>query len=94
MSNPWSLPRQDRPWGSGRISRNNSLMPVQEDHDGANHASIFSYTPVEHFAVYQKVCDGFIRHMAQATGRKVVFFPVQSYAAQYETMRSDRWHVS
>ena len=55
---------------------------------------IFSYTPVEDPAVYQKVWDGFIQHMAEVTGRKVVFFPVQSYAAQYEAMRSGRLHVA
>jgi phosphonate transport system substrate-binding protein len=55
---------------------------------------IFSYTPVEDPAVYQKVWDGFIKHMAKVTGRKVVFFPVQSYAAQYEAMRSGRLHIA
>ena len=55
---------------------------------------IFSYTPVEDPAVYAKVWDGFINHMAEVTGKKVVFFPVQSYAAQYEAMRSGRLHVA
>ncbi len=55
---------------------------------------IFSYTPVEDPAVYQKVWDGFINHMAEVTGKKVVFFPVQSYAAQYEAMRSGRLHIA
>ena len=55
---------------------------------------IFSYTPVEDPAVYAKVWDGFIKHMAKVTGKKVVFFPVQSYAAQYEAMRSGRLHVA
>ncbi len=55
---------------------------------------IFSYTPVEDPAVYAKVWQGFIDHMAKVTGRKVVFFPVQSYAAQYEAMRSGRLHVA
>jgi phosphonate transport system substrate-binding protein len=55
---------------------------------------IFSYTPVEDPAVYAKVWDGFIQHMAKVTGKKVVFFPVQSYAAQYEAMRSGRLHVA
>ena len=44
---------------------------------------IFSYTPVEDPAIYAKVWDGFIKHMSEVTGKKVVFFPVQSYAAQY-----------
>ncbi len=55
---------------------------------------IFSYTPVEDPAVYQKVWDGFVQHMAKVTGKKVVFFPVQSYAAQYEAMRSGRLHIA
>ena len=55
---------------------------------------IFSYTPVEDPAVYQKVWQGFIDHMAGITERKVVFFPVQSYAAQYEAMRSGRLHIA
>lgn len=55
---------------------------------------IFSYTPVEDPAVYQKVWDGFIKHMSEVTGKNVVFFPVQSYAAQYEAMRSGRLHIA
>ena len=55
---------------------------------------IFSYTPVEDPAVYAKVWDGFIKHMAEVTGKKVVFFPVQSNAAQLEAMRSGRLHVA
>ena len=55
---------------------------------------IFSYTPVEDPAVYAKVWDGFIKHMAEVTGKQVVFFPVQSYAAQYEAMRSGRLHIA
>lgn len=55
---------------------------------------IFSYTPVEDPAIYAKVWDGFIQHMSKVTGKKVVFFPVQSYAAQYEAMRSGRLHIA
>jgi phosphonate transport system substrate-binding protein len=55
---------------------------------------IFSYTPVEDPAVYTKVWDGFIKHMEQVTGKKVMFFPVQSNAAQIEAMRSGRLHVA
>jgi phosphonate transport system substrate-binding protein len=55
---------------------------------------IFSYTPVEDPAVYSKVWDGFIKHMEKVTGKKVVFFPVQSNAAQIEAMRSGRLHVA
>ncbi len=55
---------------------------------------IFSYTPVEDPAVYQKVWDGFIKHMETTTGKKVLFFPVQSNAAQLEALRSGRLHVA
>ncbi len=55
---------------------------------------IFSYTPVEDPAIYAKVWDGFVEHMSEVTGKKVVFFPVQSYAAQYEAMRSGRLHIA
>jgi len=55
---------------------------------------IFAYTPVEDPAVYGKVWDGFIKHMEKVTGKKVVFFPVQSNAAEIEAMRSGRLHVA
>jgi len=55
---------------------------------------IFTYTPVEDPAVYASIWDGFVSHMADVTGRKVVFFPVQSNAAQLEAMRSGRLHVA
>lgn len=55
---------------------------------------VFAYTPVEDPAVYAKVWDGFIQHMAQVTGKKVQFFPVQSNAAQLEAMRAGRLHVA
>jgi phosphonate transport system substrate-binding protein len=57
-------------------------------------ALIFSYTPVEDPAVYQKAWDGFIKHLEKTTGKRVVFFSVQSNAAQYEAMRSGRLHVA
>jgi phosphonate transport system substrate-binding protein len=55
---------------------------------------IFAYTPVEDPAVYAKAWDGFIKHLEKATGKKVVFFPVQSNAAQIEAMRSGRLHIA
>jgi phosphonate transport system substrate-binding protein len=55
---------------------------------------IFAYTPVEDPAVYARVWDGFVKHMEKATGKKVVFFPVQSNAAQVEAMRSGRLHIA
>jgi phosphonate transport system substrate-binding protein len=55
---------------------------------------IFAYTPVEDPAVYARTWDGFLKHMEKVTGKKVVFFPVQSNAAQIEAMRSGRLHVA
>ena len=55
---------------------------------------VFAYTPVEDPAVYAKIWDGFIDHLAKSTGKKVQFFPVQSNAAQLEAMRAGRLHVA
>ena len=55
---------------------------------------IFAYTPVEDPAVYKSVWAGFIDHMAKVTGKKVLFFSVQSNAAQLEAMRSGRLHIA
>ena len=55
---------------------------------------IFAYTPVEDPAVYKSVWAGFIDHMSKITGKKVIFFSVQSNAAQLEAMRSGRLHVA
>jgi phosphonate transport system substrate-binding protein len=55
---------------------------------------VFAYTPVEDPAVYRKVWDGFLAHLAQATGKRVQFFAVQNNAAQIEAMRAGRLHVA
>jgi len=55
---------------------------------------IFAYTPVEDPAVYAEVWAGFLDHMAEVTGKRVQFFPVQSNAAQIEAMRAGRLHVA
>ena len=55
---------------------------------------IFAYTPVEDPEVYRKVWDDFLAHMSKVTGKRVVFFPVQSNAAQIEAMRAGRLHVA
>ena len=55
---------------------------------------VFAYTPVEDPEVYRSVWDGFIQHMTKVTGKKVVFFAVQSNAAQIEAMRAGRLHIA
>lgn len=67
----------------------------QDPKDWVNPSTIiFTYTPVEDPAVYASIWDGFVKHMSDVTGKKVVFFPVQSNAAQLEAMRSGRLHVA
>jgi phosphonate transport system substrate-binding protein len=55
---------------------------------------IFAYTPVEDPAVYKEVWADFLTHLEKETGKPVVFFPVQSNAAQIEAMRSGRLHIA
>ena len=54
---------------------------------------VFTYTPVEDPAVYEKVFKPFTDYLAQCTGKRVVFYQVQSNAAEIEAMRSGRLHV-
>ncbi|HHI71233.1 MAG TPA: phosphate/phosphite/phosphonate ABC transporter substrate-binding protein, partial [Rhodobacteraceae bacterium] len=42
---------------------------------------IFAYTPVEDPAVYKEAWSDFLTYLEEKTGKKVVFFPVQSNAA-------------
>ncbi len=55
---------------------------------------IFAYTPVEDPAVYKEAWSDFLDYLEEKTGKKVVFFPVQSNAAQIEAMRSGRLHIA
>ena len=55
---------------------------------------VFAYTPVEDPAVYRKVWEGFLDHLATVTGKRVQFFSVQNNAAQIEAMRAGRLHVA
>lgn len=55
---------------------------------------VFAYTPVEDPAVYKEAWSDFIDYLEKVTGKKVVFFPVQSNAAEIEAMRSGRLHIA
>lgn len=55
---------------------------------------IFAYTPVEDPAVYKTAWADFLDYMEEVTGKEVIFFPVQSNAAQIEAMRSGRLHIA
>ena len=54
---------------------------------------VFTYTPVEDPAVYEKIFKPFTEYLAQCTAKRVVFYQVQSNAAEIEAMRSGRLHV-
>lgn len=55
---------------------------------------VFSYTPVEDPAVYENVFDDFMKHLAKVTGKRVRWYPAESYAAQVEALRSGRLHIA
>ncbi len=55
---------------------------------------VFAYTPVEDPAVYANVFKPFTDYLAQCTGKRVVYYPVQSNSAEIEAMRSGRLHVA
>src|SRR5881397_3956832 len=54
---------------------------------------VFTYTPVEDPAVYENVFKPFTDYLSKCTGKRVVFYQVQSNAAEIEAMRSGRLHV-
>ena len=57
-------------------------------------ALVWAYTPVEDPAVYANVFKPFTDHLAQCTGKRIVYYPVQSNSAEIEAMRSGRLHFA
>jgi len=55
---------------------------------------VFAYTPVEDPAVYENAFRPFTDYLGKCTGKRVVYYPVQSNSAQIEAMRSGRLHVA
>jgi len=55
---------------------------------------VFTYTPVEDPAVYENIFKPFTTHLSKCLDKKVVFYQVQSNAAEIEAMRSGRLHVA
>ena len=55
---------------------------------------VFTYTPVEDPAVYENIFKPFTTALAKCLDKKVVFYQVQSNAAEIEAMRSGRLHVA
>jgi phosphonate transport system substrate-binding protein len=55
---------------------------------------VFAYTPIEDPAVYANLFKGFTEYLGACTQKKIVYYTVQSNAAQIEAMRSGRLHVA
>src|SRR6202158_3909167 len=55
---------------------------------------VFTYTPVEDPAVYENIFKPFTTALGRCLDKKVVFYQVQSNAAEIEAMRSGRLHVA
>jgi len=55
---------------------------------------VFAYTPVEDPAVYENSFKPFTAYLSQCTGKRVVYYPVQSNSAEIEAMRSGRLTVA
>jgi phosphonate transport system substrate-binding protein len=69
----------DTPTDAGKLKTPNTL--------------VFTFTPVEDPAVYDKMFKPFTDYLGKCTGKRVMFFQVQSNAAEIEAMRSGRLHV-
>ncbi len=54
---------------------------------------VFTYTPVEDPAVYENAFKPFLDHLGKCTGKRVVYYAVNSNAAEIEAMRAGRLHV-
>ena len=57
-------------------------------------ALVWAYTPVEDPAVYANVFKPFTDHLAKCVGKRIIYYPVQSNAAEIEAMRSGRLHFA
>jgi phosphonate transport system substrate-binding protein len=75
---------------------NNDLVadtPTDPDKLKTPSTVVFTYTPVEDPAVYADIFSPFTKYLSECVDRKVVFYQVQSNAAEIEAMRSNRLHV-
>ena len=57
-------------------------------------ALVWAYTPVEDPAVYANVFKPLTDHLGTCTGKRIVYYPVQSNSAEIEAMRSGRLHFA
>lgn len=54
---------------------------------------LFTYSPLEDPAVYEKLLEPWITHLGACTGKRMRFYHVHSNAAAIEAMRAGRMHV-
>ena len=55
---------------------------------------VWAYSPVEDPAIYANIFKPFTDYLAQCTGKRLVYYPVQSNSAEIEAMRSGRLHIA
>jgi len=55
---------------------------------------VFTYTPVEDPAVYKDAFADFQKYLEEKTGKRVIYYTVQSNAAEVEAIRSGRLHIA
>ncbi len=55
---------------------------------------VWAYSPVEDPAIYANVFKPFTEHLTKCTGKRIVYYPVQSNSAEIEAMRSGRLHFA
>ena len=55
---------------------------------------IWAYSPVEDPAIYANIFKPFTDHLTTCVGKRIVYYPVQSNAAEIEAMRSGRLHFA
>src|SRR3954451_9411091 len=55
---------------------------------------VFAFPPFEDPAIYQNIFKPLTDHLGRCTGKRVVYYPVQSNSAEIEAMRSGRLHIA
>lgn len=55
---------------------------------------VWAYTPIENPAIYASLFKPFTKHLESCVGRQIVYYPVQSNAAQVNALRSGRLHFA
>ena len=77
--------------------QNNDLLadqPINPEQWLDPYPLVFSYAPVEDPIIYKTAWQDFIAYLSKSLGREVVYFPIQSNAAEIEAMRSGKIHIA